>query len=556
MNKIQLFHWKRALSITLMSAGIVGLLSTVCAYTSAIPAGEASYQWLWCGWASVAFAVCACLSVWLSVQGVRCFHRSVAWGLVLTGGVEAVWGLRQIYGFAASNHSLYAVTGSFYNPGPYSGYLALVFPVCLYEWLRTGGASRHAWRKRVGHYISGMVLCLLLCVLPAGMSRSAWLAAMFGSVFVCGMHYSWGVRLQKVWREHRAKVAAVGLLLAVLLIAGSSGIYRLKADSAKGRLFMWKVSCLVVAEKPLCGHGVGSFVDAYGQSQEAYFAKGDYSEDEERVAGSPEYAFNEYLQLAVECGIPMLLLVLGMVFFCLHQGIRRQRIGICGGIVSLLVFSFSSYPMSYPCFLVAFLCLLAACFGETSFWSSSRWMLAFAFVAGISGGWLIHNSTYEACRKWAQCRMLYGVEAYGSAKEGYEELYPLLKRRPRFLFEYGRCLHKLKEYDTSNRILLEAERVSCDPMILNIMGKNYQASGAYEKAEEYLIRSTHRLPGRIYPYYLLAKLYAESKYLQPEKLKCAAEVVLTKEPKVMSKAIEDMREKVRALLEERERAVK
>jgi O-antigen ligase len=346
MNKIQLFHWKRALSITLMSAGIVGLLSTVCAYTSAIPAGEASYQWLWCGWASVAFAVCACLSVWLSVQGVRCFHRSVAWGLVLTAGVEAVWGLRQIYGFAASNHSLYAVTGSFYNPGPYSGYLALVFPVCLYEWLRTGGASRHAWRKRVGHYISGMVLCLLLCVLPAGMSRSAWLAAMFGSVFVCGMHYSWGVRLQKVWREHRAKVAAVGLLLAVLLIAGSSGIYRLKADSAKGRLFMWKVSCLVVAEKPLCGHGVGSFVDAYGQSQEAYFAKGDYSEDEERVAGSPEYAFNEYLQLAVECGIPMLLLVLGMVFFCLHQGIRRQRIGICGGIVSLLVFSFSSYPIS------------------------------------------------------------------------------------------------------------------------------------------------------------------------------------------------------------------
>lgn len=36
-------------------------------------------------------------------------------------------------------------------------------------------------------------------------------------------------------------------------------------------------------EKPLCGHGVGSFVDVYGQSQEAYFAKGDYSKDEEHV---------------------------------------------------------------------------------------------------------------------------------------------------------------------------------------------------------------------------------------------------------------------------------
>ena len=31
----------------------------------------------------------------------------------------------------------------------------------------------------------------------------------------------------------------------------------------------------------------------------------------------------------------------------------------------------------------------------------------------------------------------------------------------------------------------------------------------YEEAEEWFIRSTHRLPNRIYPYYLLAKLYAE-----------------------------------------------
>jgi hypothetical protein len=28
------------------------------------------------------------------------------------------------------NHPLFAVTGSFFNPGPYSGYLAMVFPLC------------------------------------------------------------------------------------------------------------------------------------------------------------------------------------------------------------------------------------------------------------------------------------------------------------------------------------------------------------------------------------------------------------------------------------------
>ena len=49
----------------------------------------------------------------------------ITWLFILAGAVEAVWGLAQVYGFTASNHSLYALTGSFYNPGPYSGFLAM-----------------------------------------------------------------------------------------------------------------------------------------------------------------------------------------------------------------------------------------------------------------------------------------------------------------------------------------------------------------------------------------------------------------------------------------------
>ena len=51
--------------------------------------------------------------------------------LMLTGLVEAVWGMQQLHGYAYSNHSLFRLTGSFFNPGPYCGYLAVVLPVCL-----------------------------------------------------------------------------------------------------------------------------------------------------------------------------------------------------------------------------------------------------------------------------------------------------------------------------------------------------------------------------------------------------------------------------------------
>ena len=52
--------------------------------------------------------------------------------LIMIGGYEAILGFRQLYGFSVSNHSLYTLTGSFYNPGPYMGYLAMVLPVCVY----------------------------------------------------------------------------------------------------------------------------------------------------------------------------------------------------------------------------------------------------------------------------------------------------------------------------------------------------------------------------------------------------------------------------------------
>ena len=56
----------------------------------------------------------------------------------------------------------------------------------------------------------------------------------------------------------------------------------------------------------------------------------------------------------------------------------------------------------------------------------------------------------------------------------------------------------------------------------------------------------NRLPNRIYPYYLLAKLYAEHPDVFPrEKLDWAARMVLEKEAKVESTAIRQMREDVK-----------
>lgn len=525
--------------------GVAAILSVVVFATSNdIPVGEMAYQKLWLGRMVFVFVVCFVCSLCLNEKQYLSFASIVTWVLIVLGGIEAIWGLRQIYGLAVSNHSLYALTGSFYNPGPYSGYLAMIFPLCLHEWLNLRKKMERTWVEQGKYYMTLGVMLLILCVLPAGMSRSAWIAAAISGVWVYGMHASWGSRLKEIRKRYKRKVGLVCIAGGVIIIMIGYALFQLKATSANGRLFMWKVSALTIAESPVIGHGIGNFVSAYGRAQEDYFANGEYSETEELVAGSPEYAFNEYLQVAVEYGIPFLLVVSLVIGFCLWRGSGEGRTGLCGGVISVLVFALSSYPMQIPGFAVTFYFLLAAC----AIGRSRIILLLFMSMIVLLGVYYWKNNQYDACKDWHRGKMLYNIGAYQSAKEDYEKLYPELVNRGAFLFEYGYSLHKLKEYDNSTRILEEAMTHSNDPMILNIIGKNYQATGDYEKAEEYLIRSTHRLPGRIYPYYLLAKLYAEPKYRQLEKLKYAAEIVLTKEPKVQSTAVKEMREEVKKLL--------
>lgn len=198
--------------------------------------------------------------------------------------------------------------------------------------------------------------------------------------------------------------------------------------------------------------------------------------------------------------------------------------------------------MHYPAFVVTGVCLLTACGMEGAIGKLLPFYICVVIYAGgFNEKW---KQEMIACRDWGNARMLYNLGAYDSANEAYREIYPQLNDRGTFLFEYGHSLHKSDSNDVSNLYLELAARYNADPMILNVIGKNYQEMQCYEKAEAYFWRSVHRLPGRIYPYYLLAKLYAEPEYRNKEKFEEMKEMVLKKEPKVYSTAIKEMRKEI------------
>ena len=323
-----------------------------------------SYQWLWNpAPGKVAFIFQLGVLWFLMRATFQMFPQVTHFFLFIimySGLIEALWGFAQLYNITGSYHSLFRMTGSFYNPGPYSGYLAIILPITL-------GLSFYYRRKAQSAFDPNMVLyvCTLFCLvliitlLPASMSRASWLAAIVSGIWVLWMELSLTRHLKKLWITHRKIMLTASTIALVFVIGAAIGIYFLKKDSADGRLLMWKITTNAIMDNSMMAVGIGGFSQAYASAQEAYFASGNASSTEALVAGSPEYAFNEYLQLMLEEGIFGFLILIGLIGYCLYAGIKNKRIAACGGLISLAILCFFSYPMQLPSFKILAVMLLS-----------------------------------------------------------------------------------------------------------------------------------------------------------------------------------------------------
>lgn len=475
--------------------------------------------------------------------------------ILAVGLIEAVWGLGQLYGCFPSGHSLFKTTGSFFNPGPYGGFIALMLPLALHFWL----VFRK--RNRILEYLFLAIGIVLLLVFPATLSRTAWMAAIMGCTLVLIFDTNAIEKLKKIREQHPGKVFLLATIITVLFMGSIYGIFHLKKDSANGRLFIWKITALAIKESSVRGVGLGGFPAAYAQAQMDYFKSGKGSETEKKVAGSPEYAFNEYLRIFLEQGVLGGILFLLLTVLIIRSGIRNKQTGAAGSFLALSVFAFASYPYYLWEFPVIWVLLGTVCVSKTEKThrmkkAKQNIVFPIVFLTLLFAGTLICTKQLipyrKAKKEWNKIRPLYTMRAYENIYDEYEDLYTILNYDPKFVFEYAVTLNALKRHTKADTVLARGLLLSCDPMFYNVKGRNYHEMGKYKEAETCYLSSIHLLPERMYPYYLLTKLYADSANYQPEKMKRAAYAVLEKEPKVHSTAINEMRDEVKKILKSKE----
>lgn len=474
--------------------------------------------------------------------------------LLITGLLEAVWGLGQLYDFYPSQHDLFKTTGSFYNSGPYAGYLSLILPIALYYLLfdyslikRKGVQNKMMLNIR--WIISLLTFILIISILPATMSRASWVSALCGCLFILFIYISKNNKSLYFFRflqYRKNKILSISIGLLVFLIC-VFGIYCIKKDSADGRIFIWKNSIAVILNSPF-GVGIGHFPGAYGNAQISYFTNHEASVQEKNVAGSPKHAFNEYIQIAVEFGIIPFLLFILIIIFTLYMGYKYKNYSALAGFITLLVFATMSYPFSLLPFLISFVILIVLCINDHKIQKRNNSSTLY-YVSVILGVFLIigtslyrYHALENAYKTWNKIKLFNNLTIESRQAVEYENLYPLLRHESSYLFEYAQCLNKLKRNKDSNELLKEMAYISCDPMIYNVIGRNHQTMNNYKEAEDAFKTASFLIPNRLYPHYLFTLLYNKTGDLK--KTLEAAKTILSQKAKIHSKAVDEMKEEV------------
>ena len=202
---------------------------------------------------------------------------------------ECFLGFLQLLGICSVPRSGFIMTGTFDNPGPYGGLIAILLAILGASVLQNRYAQK--WYDKAIVVLSSISCALCVIVLPASMSRAAWLALGI-AVLVFGFKE---LNLADLIRKHKAFAAIASVIVIIVM----TGVFFLKKDSAIGRLHIWHMELRAIAEAPLSGHGKGTVLGVYGDTQAEYFAAKERPEIITKVAGCPEYAFNEYLKVGV-----------------------------------------------------------------------------------------------------------------------------------------------------------------------------------------------------------------------------------------------------------------
>ncbi|PLK48672.1 hypothetical protein C0V76_11480 [Uliginosibacterium sp. TH139] len=317
----------------------------------------------------------------------------LATGLLACAALQSVAGLVQLANWPSAGLVMQKMyLQAFGNIGQANHYANLVF-------LGLGSLSfLHARRLLNGWWMIGLAAWLSLAA-AASASRSVWLYTFVFAFLGAWAQWRGGDEARRAGRA--LLVVVLCSVVAQLLVAYgnildvfgvTSSLERAGDAGSNGqRLYNWQAAWLAIQEHPWLGQGPGSF---YKASIDSMFLT-----PPEKFPKFAEHAHNLPLNLAVEFGVPIALLVTGAIAWWFIRHLRRAPTPTsvwCLAVVGVIgAHSMVEYPLWYTYFLIPFgLCMGIADAEDESLRvvRIPRWVGAAISVVGLGVlTWIAHD---------------------------------------------------------------------------------------------------------------------------------------------------------------------
>lgn len=454
------------------------------------------------------------ITVRLLLTSVTISERVLVIGILLCAGYEVQLGVTQLWQ-GNSRHNLYALSGTFLNPGPYSALLAMGLVMSC--------------KLRKGYWLPALFAILL----PATWSRAALLSAT-----IC-----LGIVYWDKWKRRKWQVV-------VVIIVIMTGLYFLKKGSADGRSIIYMISLLSILQHPLFGSGISSFCHQYAEGMATFSSQ--HPTFNFLSADVTSNAYNILLQIGVEQGLVGLFLAATLVVVIIVKLSKGGKIlGI--GLLSLLIFSMFSYPFEQLPYQLIFVLIAAYaatgtvdCAKPTGRQNYRNYLASVALLSVVVlFSIFTHTQLKERVKAESDYQLMAGVN-HVAFIDYYYELLPLLNSNEHFLFDFAKILSVDGRYNDSNAMLRLGTLVSSDPMFYVIQGNNYSEMGLYQYAEQAYKKAFNIMPNRLYPLYKLMLLY--NRQGDMEKTVDAARQVMVFNEKISSPATEDIKKRASEII--------
>ncbi|WP_420400762.1 O-antigen ligase family protein [Flagellimonas sp.] len=492
----------------------------------------------------------------------------LAMAIIMSGAVQAIYGNLQLLNYFPSLHSRFAISGSYFNPGPYAGFLATCwtpsFGMYLFKDKVTSFfQSRRVWENsKMVFFISLLIkyvpligLVSIAVVLPSTKSRAAWIAVIVGSTLLLLIKYKVLEWFKSLTGERKITILVV---TTALVIGGALQLYNFKKVSADGRILIWKVSGNLIKTNPIFGVGFDRTNAHYMDIQAKYFSNNQHDKEHE-LADNTYYIFNEPLLILIENGLIGFVLTIVVSFLIFKvKVLEKEKILklICiATLLTIFIFGLFSYPsqiLSIKMIAVWATSSLATMdkkkivfninyppnWGKTCKQLSR--LVAVSFILLMLKGTYIYIKKVESeFRNWQLAINAYNYGSYTTSLIKFKSVSTVLGRDGQVLMNYGKALVMAGKNNKAIVVLNQAKHYLNNTIIEMALGDAHKTIKNYKRAERAYQQAADMVPNRFYPDYLLVKLYEESG--QSQKAVEKAQLVLQKEVKVPSIAIEEIK---------------